>query len=161
MNTSTASDTLRASHFARQEGDDGELRWRVLRLLNLFRIIAAGVFTLLYFQEGPQPFGSEHPRLYLVAGAAYIGMALVASFTLRARWPALQWQTYAPLFGDVVLVTLMTYASGGQASGLASLLFITVAAGSILMGRRGALAYASLATLALLGEQLLDRKSVV
>lgn len=144
----------RAGH---SDGGDTELRWRVLRLLNLFRAITAGVFTLLYFQEGPQPFGSEMPRVYLTTGIAYFGMALIASFTLRSRWPGQHWQTYTQLLGDVVLVTLMTHASGGQASGLASLLFISVAAGSILMGRRGALAYAALATLALLGEQILSQ----
>ena len=139
------------------ETGGNELRWRVLRLLNLFRTITAGVFTLLYFQEDPQPFGSEMPRVYLSAGIAYFGLALIASFTLRARRPALHWQTYAQLLGDVFLITLMTHASGGQASGLASLLFISVAAGSILMRRRGALAYAALATLALLGEQILSQ----
>lgn len=134
-----------------------ELRWRVLRLLNLFRVIAAGVFTLLYFQEGPQPFGSELPRIYLTAGIIYFGVALIASFTLRSRWPSLQWQTYIQLLADVILITLMTHASGGQASGIASLLFISVAAGSILMGRRGALAFAALATLALLAEQFFSQ----
>lgn len=153
----SASETVRMRYFARGEGADSELRWRVLRLLNLFRVIAAGVFTLLYFQEGPQPFGSAYPRLYLAAGVAYFGLALVSSFTLRARWPGQHWQTYAQLLGDVIVVTLMTHASGGQASGIASLLFISVAAGSILMGHRGALAYAALATLALLGEQLMSQ----
>lgn len=140
-------------------GESGgvELRWRVLRLLNLFRVIAAGVFTLLFFQEGPQPFGSELPRVYLTAGIIYFGVALIASFTLRSRWPSLQWQTYIQLLADVILITLMTHASGGQASGIASLLFISVAAGSILMGRRGALAYAALATLALLAEQIISQ----
>lgn len=154
---SPTTETIRLTKLVSGDAFDAELRWRVLRLLNLFRAIAAGVFTLLYFQEGPQPFGSEYPQLYLVAGIAYFGLASAASFTLRARWPALQWQTYAQLLGDVIVITLMTHASGGQTSGLPSLLFIAVAAGSILMGRRGALAYAALATLALLGEQLLSQ----
>ncbi|MBW3567170.1 MAG: ATPase [Proteobacteria bacterium] len=154
--TSTLTDMLvdRSGH---PDAGGTELRWRVLRLLNLFRTITAGVFTLLYFQEGAQPFGSQMPRVYLTAGIAYFGLALIASFTLRNRWPAQHWQTYLQLLGDVALVTLMTHASGGQASGLASLLFISVAAGSILMRRRGALAYAALATLALLGEQILSQ----
>ncbi|HEX6928154.1 MAG TPA: HAMP domain-containing sensor histidine kinase [Gammaproteobacteria bacterium] len=154
---STQTDTALTVRPVSAEFATNELRWRVLRLLNLFRAIAAGVFTLLFFQDGSQPFGSQYPQLYLVTGIAYFGLALIASFTLRARWPSQPWQTYGQLFGDVAAVALMTHASGGQTSGLASLLFITVAAGSILMRQRGALAYAALATLALLGEQMLSQ----
>ena len=151
------SSAMRTGRFTLDDAASNDLRWRVLRLLNLFRAIAAGVFTLLFFQEGPQPFGAHYPQLYLTTGVTYFAIALIASFTLRARWPGLNWQTYLQLLVDVVAITLMTHASGGQASGLASMLFITVAAGSILLGHRLALLYAAIATLALLGEQILSQ----
>ncbi|HEX7047856.1 MAG TPA: ATP-binding protein [Gammaproteobacteria bacterium] len=135
----------------------GELRWRVLRLLNLFRAIAAGVFTLLYFQDSPQPFGSHQPALYLWTGIGYFAFTVIASFALRTRRPGLRWQAYVHLVVDATAIILLLHASGGQSSGLASMLFIAVAAGSILLGQRLALAYAALASLALLSEQTLTQ----
>ncbi len=153
-------ETLRTGSFSRRDltGEAaGELRWRVLRLLNLFRTIAAGVFTLLYFQDSPQPFGSHQPALYLWTGTGYFVFAVAASFALRTRWPALRWQAYIQLIADALAIILLLHASGGQSSGLGSMLFIAVAAGSILLGQRLALAYAALAALALLAEQTLTQ----
>lgn len=159
MNTSR--ETGRTGRFSIRdltgETASGELRWRVLRLLNLFRAITAGVFTLLFFQESPQPFGSHQPALYLWTGTAYFAFALIASFALRTRRPSLRWQVYIQLFVDVVAIILLLHTSGGQISGLGSMLFITVAAGSILLGQRLALAYAAVSTLALLAEQTLTQ----
>lgn len=155
MNQNTTSMRTGRLRLGDLAGD--ELRWRVLWLLNLFRAITAGVFTLLFFQDTQHLFGSQHPLLYLSTGTAYFALALIASFTLRARRPGLRWQTYFQLTSDVIAIVLMTHASGGQPSGLASILFIAVAAGSILLSQRLALLYAAIATLALLGEQFLSQ----
>ncbi|MFI4921379.1 MAG: sensor histidine kinase, partial [Gammaproteobacteria bacterium] len=59
------------------------------------------------------------------------------------------------LTGDIVVVALLMHASGGAASGLGSLLFITIAINSVLLTRRMSIAFAAIATLVVLGEQTL------
>ena len=51
--------------------------------------------------------------------------------------------------------SLLMHASGGAASGLGSLLFITIAINSVLLTRRMSIAFAAIATLVVLGEQTL------
>src|SRR5690606_12391231 len=99
--------------------------------------------------------GSEYPQLYLYTGVAYFALALIASFTLQTRKPPLFWQTVFQLFADLVAIILLAHASGGQSSGLPNLLFVVVAAGSVLLDRRLAMLYAALVSLTVLGEQLL------
>lgn len=151
----TSTSTLFGIRVSERAPGDQEMRWRVLRLLNLFRAIAAGVFTLMFFQETRHLLGSEYPQLYLYTGVAYFGLALVASFTLQARKPPLFWQTVFQLLADLVAIILLAHASGGQSSGLPNLLFVVVAAGSVLLDRRLALLYAALVSLTVLGEQFL------
>lgn len=155
MNQTTT--TIRTGRLRLGDLAGDELRWRVLWLLNLFRSITAGVFTLLFFQDMQHLFGSQHPLLYLFTGVGYFALALIASSTLRARQPGLNWQIYFQLTADAVAIVLMTHASGGQPSGLASILFIAVTAGSILLGQRLALLYAAITTLSLLVEQFLSQ----
>src|SRR5690606_29593588 len=151
----TGSSTLFGIRISDRAPGDQEMRWRVLRLLNLFRAIAAGAFTLMFFQENRHLLGSEYPQLYLYTGVAYFALALIASFTLQTRKPPLFWQTVIQLLADLAAIILLTHASGGQSSGLPNLLFVVVAAGSVLLDRRLALLYAALVSLTVLGEQFL------
>lgn len=152
----TGSSTLFGIRISDRAPGDQEMRWRVLRLLNLFRAIAAGAFTLMFFQENRHLLGSEYPQLYLYTGVAYFALALIASFTLQTRKPPLFWQTVIQLLADLAAIILLTHASGGQSSGLPNLLFVVVAAASVLLDRRLALLYAALVSLAVLGEQFLS-----
>lgn len=136
-----------------------DLRWRLLRLLNLFRIVILSLLVALFFarpEQGLTPpiFGSHEPALYLLTGGIYFLLALLSVFTLAKRQPALILQTYISLSVDLVSITLIMHASGGLSTGLGSLLFIPVAAGSFLLGQRMSLLFAALASLALLGEQV-------
>lgn len=132
---------------------DSDLNWRILRLLNLFRTIAASILLLLYFEKTIRQFGSQHPDLFVYGSVAWLALAVVISFLLSARKPGISLLAYSSLITDVVIVTLLTHASAGQTSGLGVLLFVSTVAGATLMRERIALAYAAIASLALLGEQ--------
>lgn len=132
---------------------DSDLNWRILRLLNLFRTIAAAILLLLYFEQTVRQFGALHPALFLYCSSAWLLLAIAYSFLLSARRPGISILAYSSLFADVILVTLLTHASAGQTSGLGVLLFVSTVAGAALMRERIALAYAAIASLALLGEQ--------
>ncbi|HET9679614.1 MAG TPA: ATP-binding protein [Gammaproteobacteria bacterium] len=134
---------------------NNDLRWRLLQLLNLFRISILGLLLVFYVSnQGPQVFGSHEPVLYLWTGVVYFALALLSVFTLAKRQPARALQTYTLLSADLVSITLIMHASGGLSTGLGSLLFVPVAASSFLLGQRMSLLFAALASLALLGEQV-------
>ncbi|MCG8434639.1 MAG: ATPase, partial [Gammaproteobacteria bacterium] len=139
-----------------QEIDTGAgsgLNWRLLRLLNLFRTIAAGVFTTLYMTgNATGQLGSTHPALFVWTGIVYFTFAVISSFSIRSRQPPLIVQAYLQLAADITAITLMTHASAGLVSGFASLMFVPIAVGSFLLNRRMSILFAAIAALALLGE---------
>lgn len=132
-----------------------DLNWRILRLLNLYRVLAAGVMLLLFLDTTVATFGALHPDLFVFGAFFWLGFGLLLSFLLRGRWPGITLLTYFSLLTDIGIVTLLTHASGGQGSGLAVLLFVTTVAGAALLKERVALAYAAIASLSLLVEQTL------
>lgn len=128
--------------------------WRLLNVVNLFRMVVGGLVVALYFSDkSPRLFGDVFPGLFLWTGIMYFSFSALASFTVRARRPGLELQIYTQLAGDIAAVVLLMHASGGAASGLGSLLFITVSTNSALMTRRMSIAFAAIATLAILVEQ--------
>jgi|SRR5215469_1767998 len=131
-----------------------EQAWRLLQLMNLFRMVVGVLVVALFFSDkSPRLLGDVYPELFLWTGVMYVGFSLTVLFTVRARRPSMELQIYGQLAGDIVAVVLLMHASGGAASGLGSLLFITVSTYSALMTRRMSIAFASFATIAILVEQ--------
>lgn len=133
-----------------------EPRWRLLALLNLFRVLAATLLLLLFvLGEPPRVVGEAAPRTFLAAGLAFLLAGLGGAVLLSRRWPTLAVQTWTQLAIDLAAIAVLTHASGGVSSGLGSLLIVSAVAASALTGPRGAMFYAALASLTLLGEQML------
>jgi len=131
------------------------LTWKPLRLLTFYRLILAGLLTILYFGLPDQTtFGTYSPALYTLTCITYLCFSLVAGFTARLRWPDYDLQTIVQILTDITAITLLIHASGGPDSGLGILLIITVAAGSLLMPGRMAFLFAAVATMALMGEHI-------
>jgi two-component system sensor histidine kinase PilS (NtrC family) len=126
--------------------------WGPLRFLSFYRLILAGSLTTIFFLADTAPLGREAPLLFAATGILYTGFALAAGFAARLRWPAFRWQTSLQILVDILAITLLMHASGGLASGLAILLVVAVAAGSLLMPGRLAFLFAAIATLAVLGQ---------
>lgn len=130
--------------------------WRLLNIVNLFRMVVGGLVVALYFSDrNPRLLGDVYPGLFLWTGLMYACFGALATFTVSARRPGLVLQTYSQLAADIVAVVLLMHASGGAASGLGSLLFITISINSVLLSRRMSVAFAAVAALAVLGEQSL------
>jgi len=139
---------------ARGQHDTPDLSWRVLGLMNLFRLLAP-VVLLLVFRFGGEPrlVGSAHPSLFTAVCAVYFvaGMALIAA--LKRRSATTTWYDYLPGVIDIVALAALILASGGAESGLAIMLFVPVTGLSVLLGPRGAAITAAGAGLALLAQQ--------
>ena len=135
--------------------DTPEVSWRVLALLNLFRLTAPVVFMLVFaFGGQPHVVGGAHEELFRIACAGYFvaGIALIA--VLKRRERTTRWHAYVPGALDICVLSVIIYASGGAESGLGIVLLLPVAALSVLVGTRAALIVAASAVLALLLEQI-------
>ncbi len=138
--------------------DDPDLTWRILRLLNIYRVfIALLLLTLHLFSAAPQMVGAQHPRLFVAAALALLVFGVVNMIAVNRRWPGLLGQLALQLAVDIAVVVTMMHASGGIRSGLGSLLVITVGACSLLLPRRAGALAAAVAALAILGEQGLSQ----
>lgn len=128
---------------------------RPLRLLNLYRVVAAGVLLVLILSsEKATDFGGAAPDVFAVTAGAWLAFALISAFTIQLRQPPPLIQLHGQLLVDIVAVTLLSWASGGMGSGLGGLMFVPVAAGSLLAPLRSAIVFAAGATLALLGAEV-------
>jgi two-component system sensor histidine kinase PilS (NtrC family) len=133
----------------------GRAAWKPLRLLTFYRLILAGLLTVLYFTiSGDTTLGMAAPGLYGLTCIAYLLFSLLAGFAARLRWPGYEFQAITQIFVDIGVITVMIHASGGLASGLGILLVIAVATGSLLFPGRMAFLFASVATLAVMGEHI-------
>jgi two-component system sensor histidine kinase PilS (NtrC family) len=135
--------------------DSTHLAWRVLALVNLFRLLVAVLLTVMFVAVTPTRVGQAYPALFVGATAAYFAYALLSIMTVKRRWPEVPIQTFAGLCVDVTAIAVLTYASGGMTSGLASLLVLPIGAMSFIVRQRLALMFAAVATLAVLVQQTL------
>jgi len=132
-----------------------EFAWRTLRLLNAFRLLyCAFLFALFIYPSEPRFVGGANPELFLAAVLSGFVFASVNDFAANQHWPSVRAQALAQGLMDIAVVSALTWASGGLVSGLGNLLIITIGALSFISTRVRALAYASMATLAMLGLQI-------
>jgi len=132
-----------------------DLAWRVIGLLNIYRLLVP--LTLLAMQSFAGPgwgLVTARPRLFVGAGIAYFTAAVLLVIARRLHWSSLRIVALVNAVVDALAVGLILYASGGVASGLAVLVVLPVLALTVLAGRRDALLIAALAALAVLTQQV-------
>jgi two-component system sensor histidine kinase PilS (NtrC family) len=130
-----------------------ELPWRVLSLLNVFRLLLPMLLLLVFFFNAPtNSVGAHQPGMFIGIAVAYFAFALVCIQTIQSRSPSAEWQAIVQLVVDAIAMSLLIHASGGVSSGLGTLLVLPTGATATLVARRYALLGTSLVTLALLVE---------
>ncbi|TDY01176.1 sensor histidine kinase [Thiohalophilus thiocyanatoxydans] len=128
--------------------------WQPLTLLNLYRLLIGGLFTALFYSGYLlPPLASHDATLFYGVALIYFAAAILFIIPLSQRWPRFDIQAYFQIGTDILATILLMHASGSISSGVGTLLIVTVAGGSIVMGGRHPLMFAALATLAVLGEQ--------
>ncbi|HET8692078.1 MAG TPA: ATP-binding protein [Steroidobacteraceae bacterium] len=135
---------------------DPELAWRVLGLLNLYRLaVPAVLMALALLATRPQTLGAQSPTLYLYALAAWFGTGILCIGLLKSRWPSRQAQAFIHIGFDIVAVTALLVTSGGASSGAGLLLIMPVAGVSLLLPPRIATTVGAIAALCVLGQQIM------
>ena len=134
---------------------DPELAWRVLGLLNLFRLLVASVLSsIAALLPASRLLGSTWPFGFATTNVAIFAAGVGFIVMLKARVPSLRMQAYLQVAFDILAVGLLLYSSGGVQSGLGLLLIVPVGAVSLLVANRTAFLLASLASIAVLAQQM-------
>ncbi len=129
--------------------------WRLLKLLNGYRMVIAALFvTLPLIGIESQSLGASTPELFLATSLIYLVFSIFSAISIYGCWPRFSVQAYVQVLMDILFITLLMHASGGISSGLGMLLLVSVAVGGILMSGRTAIFFAATATLMVLVEQV-------
>jgi two-component system sensor histidine kinase PilS (NtrC family) len=132
-----------------------EQAWRTLKVFHAYQIVlSASFFGLFISHTGPSIFGQSNANLFQSASLTYIALTVFSTVFIRKPYIAYTRQVQFKIITDIVLLTLLMHASGGITSGLGILLAVSVAAGGLLAGGQCTLAFAAIATFAVLGEQI-------
>ena len=132
-----------------------DFAWRVLGLLNIYRLLVPVVLiSLQWFARPEWILVADRPSLLISACVAYFTAALLLIIARRLEWASLRALTMVNAGLDALAIGLILYASGGVASGLGILLVLPVAGLSILADHRDAFLIAAVAALAVLVQQI-------
>ncbi|MBS1209857.1 MAG: pilS [Proteobacteria bacterium] len=132
-------------------GESGHSRAVSIRYFNLYRIVVASAFAIF---GGLFSFGRNAPEVFLVTLVAYWVMSF-AFFLLHAGSPHYGERTLGLQTAlDIVMLALFMYASGGFRSGVPFLMMTSIAGAGLVGQGRMVLGAASLATIAVLLDQV-------
>ena len=132
-----------------------DLAWRVIGLLNLYRVLVPLVLLAMLELAGPGwGLVTARPQLFLAACVAYVTAAVLLIIARRLQWSSLRIVALVNATVDALALGFILYASGGVASGLAILLVLPVLTLTVLAGQRDALLIAAVAALAVLVQQV-------
>ena len=107
------------------ESATGDFAWRVLILLNLFRLAVAGVLlTVFYLVAAPRIVGESDATLAWQALVGLLTIGGVQLVLLQHRYLGTGLQTYLQFCTDLVGMTLLIHASGGISSGIGGVLIV-------------------------------------
>jgi len=126
------------------------LNWRVLGLLNLYRVLTPLVLLGLYSLGGARGIAVSSPQLFVGASIFYLCFALCSVIFVRRRLANVNVQTILQATVDLTLLTMLLHACGGVASGLGLLFLLPVGGLAFLLPPRSALFLAAVAAIAVL-----------
>jgi two-component system sensor histidine kinase PilS (NtrC family) len=130
------------------------LNWRVLGLLNLYRVLVPLVLLGLYFLGGPRGLAVESPQLFFYAVGFYLCFGLLSVILVRRRLASAELQTVVQATVDITVLMLVLHASGGVSGGLGLLLLVPVGSLAFLLPPRSALFLAAVTIIAVLAHTI-------
>jgi two-component system, NtrC family, sensor histidine kinase PilS len=132
-----------------------DLVWRVIGLLNLYRLLVPLLLLAMQVLAGSAfSLVPTHPQLLVGACIAYFTAALLLIIARRLEWSSLRIVALVNASVDALAIAFILYAAGGVASGLGILLVLPVFALTVLADRRDAFLIAAVAAIAVLAQQV-------
>jgi two-component system sensor histidine kinase PilS (NtrC family) len=136
--------------FDRNNGSKLALDWRVLGILNLYRVLVPLVLVSLYSLGGGRGLPVDSPRLFFSAAVFYLIFGLFSVILVRNRLGSAYLQTILQATLDIVVLMLLLHACGGVASGLGLLLLVPVGSLAFLLPPQSALFLAAVTIISVL-----------
>ncbi|MEO8061535.1 MAG: PAS domain-containing sensor histidine kinase [Pseudomonadota bacterium] len=132
-----------------------DLAWRVIGLVNLYRLLVPpALYALLVFAGANSTLGEARPQLFLWTCVVYFAAGIAIVVGGRRLLPNLRATTFVHAMVDAIAISLLMFSSGGVASGLGILFVVPVGAMALLADNRDAFVLAALATMALFAQQI-------
>jgi two-component system sensor histidine kinase PilS (NtrC family) len=126
------------------------LNWRVLGILNLYRVLVPLVLLGLYSLGGSRGLPIESPQLFRISAIAYLCFGFASIILVRRRVATAHLQTIVQAAIDITCLILLLHACGGISGGLGLLLLVPVGGLAFLLPPRSALFLAAVAAIAVL-----------
>ena len=105
-----------------------DLAWRVIGLVNLYRLLLPPVLIGMQWLSGQEAsLWGGHPGPFLAACLAYFSAGLLLIVARRLAWPSLRRVALLNSGVDAAGISFILYASGGVASGAGPSAVITPA----------------------------------
>ena len=130
------------------------LNWRVLGLLNLYRVLAPLTLLGLFYLGGARGIAVSSPQLFFAASIAYLCFGLGNVILVRRRLANVKLQTLLQAVVDITALMLLVHACGGVASGLGILFLVPVGSLAFLLPPRSALFLAAVTAIAVLADTI-------
>jgi two-component system sensor histidine kinase PilS (NtrC family) len=130
------------------------LNWRVLAVLNLYRVLVPLVLFGLYRLGGARGFAVYSSQLFFGATTFYLCFGLVSVIAVRRRMASAKVQTILQAAVDMSVLIVLLHTCGGVASGLGVLFLVPVGALAFLLPPRSALFLAAVAAIAILADTI-------
>jgi two-component system sensor histidine kinase PilS (NtrC family) len=138
----------------RSIGSKLALNWRVLGLLNLYRVLVPLVLISLYSLGGGRGIAVDSQQLFFGAAIFYLLFGLVSVILVRRRLASAHTQTILQASLDITVLMLLLHACGGVAGGLGLLLLVPVGALAFLLPPRSALFLAAVTVILVLAHTI-------
>jgi two-component system sensor histidine kinase PilS (NtrC family) len=133
---------------------DPLLVWRVLAVLNLYRVLVPLVLLGLYRLGGARGFAVYSAEVFFGATTFYLCFGLASVVLVRRRMASATVQTILQAAIDMFVLVLLLHTCGGVASGLGVLFLVPVGALAFLLPPRSALFLAAIAAIAILADTI-------
>ena len=139
-----------ANAIERPSSPRAALAWRILGLLNLYRILVPTALLAVATASGLRALSISSPRVFYGATLAYLVFGLLNGIAVRRRLATGRTQLVLQASVDLVVLLLILVACDGVKSGLGSLFLVPVGALAFLLPMNRGLFLAAIAALALL-----------
>jgi two-component system, NtrC family, sensor histidine kinase PilS len=130
------------------------LNWRVLAVLNLYRVLVPLVLFGLYSLGGARGFAVYSAQLFFGATVFYLCFGLISVLMVRRRLASAGAQTILQAAVDMLVLIVLLHTCGGVASGLGILFLVPVGGLAFLLPPRSALFLAAVAAIAILTDTI-------
>ena len=141
--------------FSKGYGIPSQQAWLLLKVFITYRFTLSCLFVILFYSRfGPSFLGTHDAELYITCSLIYLSLSLISGIGIFWRLGSYTFLAQTLIFTDIILITLLMHACGGVTSGIGILLFVSTAAGGLLIGGRCAMLFAAMAAIAILSEQI-------